>query len=63
MIFGLVCFIFYVHANTITAIKTVGPRFKSTPINVTRFTAPGPPWWSPIQPRSTCNVNDKIEEA
>jgi len=29
--------------------QTVGHRFKSTSTNELRFTAPGLPWWSPIQ--------------
>jgi len=40
---------FYVCVNTITAIETVGHRFKATSTNGHRFTALGLPWWSPIQ--------------
>jgi len=41
--FMLACLVwfdsFYVRASTITAIKTIGYRFKSTPMNGSRFTA------------------------
>jgi len=29
--------------------KTIGHRFKSTPMNGPRFRVPGLPWWSPIE--------------
>jgi len=51
-LFGVVWFdSLSVFVSTITAILTVGHRFKSTPTNGPRFTASGLPWWSPIQVR------------
>jgi len=37
---------FHGRVSTMTAIKTVGHRFRSTPTNGPRFTAPGLPWRS-----------------
>jgi len=45
------------YANTITAIQTVGFRFKSTMTNRPRVTAPGLPLWSPIQVLTEVDVH------
>jgi len=45
----LVLFTLDSFVGSITAVQTVGHRFKSTPTNGPRFMAPRIPWWSPIQ--------------
>jgi len=49
--------LFNVRVRTITAIWIIGDRFKSTPTNETRFTAPGLPWRSPIRVLSEVEVS------
>jgi len=47
---------FYVRVSTMTAIKTVGHRLRSTPTNGHRFTALGLPWRSPVQVLTEVNI-------
>jgi len=47
---------FYVRVSTMTAIYTVGHRYKYTPTNGPRLTDAYLPWWSPIHVLSEVDV-------